>query len=84
MAIQLNEKYKGFECPEKYIKINSVKVDLEIYKNKDARINGESLGSKSIHIDITEAIYNEVKKLYSDVIDIIDDEWKTINNRIKI
>ena len=77
MAIQINGEYKGFKCPEMYLKAMSVRIQVAVYKDEKARIDGDQpLDIEKVFVPITPAIYEELKVLYPEVIDILTDSWK--------
>lgn len=75
MAIQANETYKGVELTDAYIKA-LVSVDVAIYKNKEERLAGNSLGNKSIVLsdDSMAKIYGIIKaEAYPNAVDLLDE-----------
>ena len=73
MAIKSNIDHKGIKVDGAYIKLKSVKLDIEVYASEEARKEGKILEHKYEYVDVNSELYSELKKLYPDCIDILEE-----------
>ena len=77
MAISKEMNFRGIELENAYIKIKSVKLDLEVYKDQQARIDGQILEHKAIYVPVDSMAYGMYKdSLEQEVEDVLVDDWK--------
>ena len=63
MALQTIENYRGIELNAAYHKIGSIHLDMQMYKDVEARENNVILDTYSVNIPVSAEVYNELKKL---------------------
>ena len=71
MALKGKENFRGIELEESYNKICRINLDMAKYKDTDAREDNILLEAYTVPLQVTSAIYAELKKLdlFKDMVD---------------
>jgi len=62
MGLIRESNFRGIELPEQYLKVNSVLVNVSVFKDIKERTDNQILEVVNIHIPITADIYNAIKE----------------------
>ena len=77
MAIEKSINHKGIQLDKAYIKLKSIKLDIEIYANQEARDANQVLENKHEYIEVDEKGYDSLKELYPGATDLIEETIET-------